>query len=178
VAGERGTTLTFDAFDRHFGGFLRSLPPLVHLVLRRPMVFNVPSDALPYWVLDFKSRTVRRAATPPADRAAIVKIGEGILADAIAKNVVAFVHISMRIRIDLAAGGVQTDFLFWGLLSLRELGYFPLHRMLKPRALKVLWRRRAEVWGFIRSLFTWRSFDEKVIGTLMSRGATRRGIPS
>ena len=177
-AAERGTTLTFDAFDRHFGGFLRSLPPLVHLVLRRPMVFNVPSDALPYWVLDFKSRIVRRAATPPADRAAIVKIGEGILADAIAKNVVAFVHISMRIRIDLAAGGVQTDFLFWGLLSLRELGYFPLHGMLKPRALKVLWRRRAEVWGFIRSLFTWRSFDEKVIGTLMSRGATRRGIPS
>ncbi len=172
-AAECGVPLTFEAFDAHFGGFLRSLPPLIHLVLRRPMVFYVSSDALPYWMLDFRTRTVRRAAKPPDDRAAIVKVGEGILADAIAKNVVAFVHISMRIRIDLAPGGVKTDFLFWGLLSLRELGYFPLHKMLTPRALHVLWRRRAEVWGFVRSLLTWRSFDEKVMGTLMSRRATR-----
>ena len=166
---ERAITLTFDAFERHFGGFLRSLPPLVRLVLKRPMVFFVPSDALPYWVLDFRKREVRRLAAPPPDGAAIVRIGEGILADAIAKNVVAFVHISMRVRIDLAPGGVQTDFLFWGLLSLRELGYFPLRRMLTTRAIAVLWRRRAEVWGFVRSLLSPKSFDEKVMGTLMSR---------
>jgi UDP-MurNAc hydroxylase len=168
-AEERTMTLTFEAFEHHFGGFLRSLPPLIWLVLTRPMVFHVPSDPQPYWVLDFKSRTVRRLATPPAARAGIVRIGEGILADGIAKNVVAFVHISMRVRIELAAGGVQTDFLFWGLLSLRELGYLPLHRMLTLRALKVLWRRRAEVWGFARSLLSPRRFDQKVMGTLMSR---------
>jgi len=166
---ERAMTLTFEAFERHFGGFLRSLPPFIRLVLRRPTVFFVPSDALPYWVLDFRTREVRRLAAPPADRAAIVRIGEGILADAIAKNVVAFVHISMRVRIDLAPGGVQTDFLFWGLLSLRELGYFPLRGMLTMRALGVLWRRRAEVWGFIRSLLSPKSFDEKVMATLMNR---------
>jgi hypothetical protein len=79
----------------------------------------------------------------------------------------------MRIRIELAPGGVQTDFLFWGLLSLRELGYFPLHKMLTRRAIGVLWRRRAEVWGFVRSLLSPRSFDRKVMGTLMSRRYNR-----
>ena len=170
-AEERALTLTFDAFVSHFGGFLRALPPLVWLALRRPIAFHVPSDeAAPYWVLDFRRRAVERAAAPPADAAAIVHMREGVLADAIAKNVVAFVHISMRVRIDLAPGGVQTDFLFWGLLSLRELGYFPLRRMATPRAARVLWRRRAEVWGFVRSLFGTETFDEKVMGTLVSRG--------
>jgi UDP-MurNAc hydroxylase len=166
---ERGIELTFAAFEHHFGAFLRTLPPLIWLVLKRPMVFHVPSDAQPYWTLDFRTRTVQRLAAPPAHYAAIVHIGEGILADAIAKNVVAFVHISMRLRIELARGGVQTDFLFWGLLSLRELGYFPLHRMLTWRAVRVLWRRRAEVWGFVRAIVNPKSFDEKVMGTLMSR---------
>jgi len=168
-ADERSIELTFDAFEHHFGGFLRTLPPFVWLVLKRPMVFYVPSDSQSYWTLDFRTRTLRRLAAPPANHAAIVRIGEGILADAIAKNVVAFVHISMRVRIELAPGGVQTDFLFWGLLSLRELGYFPLHRMLTWRAVRVLWRRRAEVWGFVRAILNPKSFDEKVMGTLMSR---------
>jgi UDP-MurNAc hydroxylase len=168
-ACEQAMTLTFDRFEKHFGGFLRSLPPLISRVLTRPMVFFVASDAMPYWVLDFRTRQVRRRIAPPAQRAAIVRIREGILADAIEKNVVAFVHISMRIRIDLAPGGVQTDFLFWGLLSLRELGYFPLRRVLTPRAVRVLWRRRAEVWGLVRSLLSPRSFDQKVMRTLMSR---------
>src|SRR5206468_5107039 len=122
---------------------------------------------------DFRHRTVRRMASPPADRAGIVRIREAILADAIGKNVVAFVHISMRIRIELSAGGVQTDFLFWGLLSLHELGYFPLRKMLTARAAGVLWRRRAEVRGVLRSLLSPRSFDRKVMGTLMSRRQRR-----
>jgi UDP-MurNAc hydroxylase len=172
-ADQRTMTLTFKAFERHFGGFLRSLPPLIWLVLKRPMVFHVPSDPQPYWVLDFRARKVQRLLEPPAAYAGIVHVGDAILADAITKNVVAFVHISMRIRIELAPGGVQTDFLFWGLLSLRELGYFPLQKMLTRRAIGVLWRRRAEVWGFVRSLLSPRSFDRKVMGTLMSRRYNR-----
>jgi UDP-MurNAc hydroxylase len=168
-ASERAMTLTFERFEQHFGGFLRSLPPLIRLVLTRPITFFVPSDSSPYWILDFRRRQVRRAAAPPREGAAIVRIREGILADAIEKNVVAFVHISMRIRIDLAPGGVQTDFLFWGLLSLRELGYFPVRHVMTARAARVLWRRRAEVWGVVRSLISPRSFDQKVMRTLMSR---------
>jgi UDP-MurNAc hydroxylase len=167
---EREKVLTFEQFERHFGGFLRSLPPLIWLVLRRPTVFYAPSDAAsPYWVLDFKRRTVTRAAVPPPNYAAIVKLREAVLADGIEKNVVAFAHISMRVRIDLAPGGVKTDFLFWGLLSLHELGYFPLHKMLTPRAMAVLWRRRAEVWGVARSMLSFDSFDEKIRANLSSR---------
>jgi hypothetical protein len=143
---------------------------MISLVLKRPMVFSVPSDAAaPYWVLDFKRRTVTREPAPPSNYAAIVTIREGVLADAIEKNVVAFAHISMRVRIDLAGGGVQTDFLFWGLLSLHELGYFPLRKMATPRAARVLWRRRAEVWGFILSMLNLRSVDEKLRATIASR---------
>jgi hypothetical protein len=166
---EQAARLTFARFEKHFGGFLASLPPLAWLVLKRPIVFLVPSDPLPYWVLDFRRRKIRRMGAPPQLRAGIIRIREGILADAIEKNVVAFVHISMRIRIELAPGGVQTDFLFWGLLSLRELGYFPLHKMLTLRAMRVFWRRRAEVWNAMRSLLSLRTFDQKVMGTLMSR---------
>jgi UDP-MurNAc hydroxylase len=168
-AEERAITLGFEQFERYFGRFVKALPPMISLVLKRPMVFFAPSDPMPYWVLDFRKRTVRRLPAPPAERAGIVRIREAILADAIEKNVVAFVHISMRIRIDLAPGGVQTDFLFWGLLSLAELGYFPLHKMATVRAARVLWRRRAEAWGFVRSLVSLRSFDQKVMRTLMSR---------
>jgi len=167
---ERTRTLAFGPFEAHFGGFLKSLPPLISLVLTRPMAFHVPSDtAAPYWVLDFRRRAVTRAPAPPPNYAAIVRLREAVLADAIDKNVVAFAHISMRIRIELAPGGVQTDFLFWGLLSLRELGYFPLHRMVTPRAARVLWRRRAEVRGFLASMLNFRSMDEKVRATLASR---------
>ena len=97
-ADERSMTLTFEAFERHFVGFLRSLPPVIHLVLRRPMVFLVPSDARPYWVLDFRTRRVTRHDTPPPDYAAIVRIGEGILADAIEKNVVGSVRTAAGTR--------------------------------------------------------------------------------
>lgn len=167
---EREKALTFEQFERHFGGFVRSLPPLAWIVLRRPMVFHVESDAAaPYWALDFRARTVTRAARPPSEWAAIVKLREAVLADAIEKNVVAFAHISMRVKIDLAPGGVQTDFLFWGLLSLHELGYFPLTRMLTPRALRVLWRRRAEVRGVALSMLNFHSWDEKVRANLASR---------
>jgi len=174
-ADEQTMRLTFEQFERYFGDVLASLPPLIWLVLKRPMVFCVPSDPEPYWVLDFKSRSVRRMIQPPERRAGIVHIREGILADAMQKKVVAFIHISMRIRIDLAAGGVSTDFLFWGLLSLQELGYFPLHKVLTRRAARVLWRRRLEVWGVVRSLLSFKSLDQKVMGNLMRR---RRGVAS
>ena len=167
---ERDKSLSFESFEKYFGGFLRSLPPLIAFVLKRPTVFYVASDrAAPYWILDYKRRAVSRALTPPPNYAAIVTLREAVLADAIEKHIVAFAHISMRLRIDLAPGGVQTDFLFWGLLSLHELGYFPLRRMLTPRAAAVLWRRRAEVWSTALAMLSFQSWDEKIRATLASR---------
>lgn len=178
-ADELEIPLTFDAFEKHFGGFLRSLPWFTWLALNRPIGFHVPTDSVaPYWMLDFRRRRVYRAASPPANRAGIIKVGEGILADAIAKNVVAFVHISMRMRVDLEPGGVKTDFLFWGLLSLRELGYFPIRKMATPRAIGVLWRRRAEVWSLVLEMISPKGLDEKVMGRMMSRRRAAESVTS
>ena len=72
--------------------------------LRRPVVFEVPSSPLPFWVLDFKRRAVYRLSSPPPDTASIVTVNEAVLADAIAKRLVHVVHGSMRIRVHLRAG--------------------------------------------------------------------------
>ena len=90
--------------------------------LRRPVVFEVPSSPLPFWVLDFKRRAVYRLSSPPPDTASIVTVNEAVLADAIAKRLVHVVHGSMRIRVHLRAGGAGDDLTFWGLVVPWELG--------------------------------------------------------
>lgn len=168
---EAAVRMPFETFDAFFTGFLRSLPPFVGLMLKHPIAFHVPSNELPYWVLDFRKRKVRRLAAAPSDCAAVVHLNEAVLADAIEKNVLGFAHISMRIRVDLAAGAAPTDLLFWGLLSIAELGYLPLHRMLTPRALAVLWRRRAEVAGVLRSMMGFQSIHKNMLRHLKSQSA-------
>ena len=103
-----------------------------------------------------------------------MKIREAVLADAIEKNVVAFAHISMRLRIELAPGGVQTDFLFWGLLSLHELGYFPFTNADPTGCPRAMAKARRSL-GIHRRWLNARSLDEKVRATLASRhtGSTR-----
>jgi UDP-MurNAc hydroxylase len=166
---EQGKSLKFAQFEKYFGEFLRSLPPFIGLVLRRPIVFWVPSDTEPYWTLDFRRRRVCRLANPPENCANVIRIREAVLMDAMRSKVVAFIHISMRIQIDLAPGAVSSDFLFWGLLSVQELGYFPLRNVMTLRALSVLWRRRIEIAAFLRSLVSFKSFDQRLLGNLMTR---------
>jgi hypothetical protein len=89
---------------------------------------------------------VYRAANPPADRASVVRTPDGVLADAIANRIVHFVHISMRLDIELRPGGVNEDFLFWGLLTIWELGYLPLTQLPFGRLAGAAWRRRREWW--------------------------------
>ncbi len=166
---ESGIHVSFDQFEDFFGAFLRSLPPFIWLVLDKPLAFYIPGDAQPYWVLDFSSRSVNRAAATPANCAGVIRMNEAMLADAMAKNVVGFTHISMRLHIDLPAGGAPGDLLFWGLVTIGELGYLPLERMLNPRAIGVLWRRRAEVSAMLRSMFGFQSFHKNMLGHLKSR---------
>jgi hypothetical protein len=148
---ERGVTLDFTTFAAYFSGFMRAVPRgvLGRLVLRRPVVFEVPSSPLPYWVLDFSRRAVYRLSAPPPDTASIVTVNEAVLADAIEKRLVHVVHGSMRIRVHLRPGGVADDLMFWGLIVPWELGYLPLRKSLSTRLAEVAWRRRAEgfEWG-------------------------------
>jgi len=146
TAREQAQTLSFEAFSRYFARLVRSVPRLAaRRLLPRPIVFHVPSSPEPYFVIDFRRRAVTRVARPPEDRANLVRVSEGLLADAIDKRIVHYVQGSMRLHTALRRGGAEEDFAFWGLLTMWELGYLPLRRLVNPRFAGVLWRRRREV---------------------------------
>ena len=142
---ERGAKLQWAAFHHYFGGLVNQCPRLVarSLVSMR-IVFRVPSDlATPYWWVSFQDRTVGQAAHPPSDRAGVITVPEAVMAEAIAARIVHLIHISMRIRTELAPGGVHSDLAFWGLLTIWELGYLPLRRCaFQPR----FWMAAARRW--------------------------------
>ena len=153
AAEEEGVTLSWSAFRAHLEGFLRALPPLLpRVLLRRPVVFEVPSSDQPYWVVDFLARRVRREVEPPAEWASLVQVSEAVLADAVDKRILHFVHGSMRIHVRLRPGGVNEDLAFWGMLMVWEIGYLPVPRMLNGRFLAALVRRRREGYDALAGL--------------------------
>ena len=145
AAEEAERPLEWSAFEAYLTGFLRGVPrPALRVLLKRPIVFEVPSDDLPYWVVDGRRRRVWRQATPPPDRADLIRVAPGVLADAIDKRILHFVHGSMRIRVALRPGGVNEDLAFWGLLMIWEIGYLPARHLASRRFLEAAWRRRRE----------------------------------
>ena len=171
---ERGVRAEYAAFERHLGGFVRSLPIGTRRLLPRSIVFFVPSDVdTPYWCIHANQRRIARVAEPPDDWATLITVPEAVLADAIEKNILNFVHISMRVRIRIAAGGVSTDLAFWGLLLVWEMGYFDGSRMLTPRAARVFWRRRAEILQTVlqgvRALASGKKVAEGMVDNLLVR---------
>jgi hypothetical protein len=146
TAVEAGVTLDYPTFAAYFEAFMRACPPgvLGRVALKRPVVFEVPSSPLPFWVLDFARRAVYRLSAPPPDAASVVRVNEAVLADAIGKRLVHVVHGSMRIAVHLRPGGASDDITFWALLVPWELGYLPLHRSVSARLARVGWRRRNE----------------------------------
>ncbi len=150
AAEEAARRLEFSAFEAHLGAFLQAVPrPVLRVLLKRPIVFHVVDDDLPYWVVDARRRRVWRQATPPADRADLIQVAPAVLADAIEKKILHFVHGSMRIRVDLRPGGVNEDLAFWGLLMIWEIGYLPLRRLASSRFLDAVWRRRREAYDAV-----------------------------
>jgi UDP-MurNAc hydroxylase len=169
-AAEAERTLTFDTFRRYFDGFVHALPRPVRGFLKRPVVFAAPegADGGRYWVIDVKGRRVYRTDELPDGWASVVRTPEGVLADAIANRIVNFVHISMRLQIELDDDGTGTDFMFWGLLTIWELGYLPLHELSMTRLAVTGWSRRREflaiAWGQVAGKG---SRAERIAGTLM-----------
>lgn len=147
AADEAERKLEFTAFRTYVDAFLRAVPwPVLRVLLKRPIVFQVPDDELPFWVVDARRRRVWRQASPPADRADLIRVAPAVLADAIEKRILHFVHGSMRIRVDLRPGGVNEDLAFWGLLMIWEIGYLPLRNLATLRFLDAAWRRRREAY--------------------------------
>lgn len=145
AAEEADVRPDFDTFRRYLEDFLHGVPrPALRVLLKRPIVFHVPTDEQPYWVVDARRRKVWRQASPPADRANLVQLPPAILADAIDKRILHFTQGGMRIRISLRPGGVNEDLAFWGLLMIWEIGYLPARHLASRRFLDAVWRRRRE----------------------------------
>jgi hypothetical protein len=150
---EAERALPFEVFAAYFQGFLDSLPWIVRRsALPKPIVFRVGASPQPCWTLDFQRRSVTRSEAPPEGCASTIRISEGLLADAIDKQIVHFVHGSMRLRVRLGRGGAHQDLLFWGLVAIWEIGYLPLRRVVGWRFLRVLGRRHREARELARAL--------------------------
>ncbi|MEI8002208.1 MAG: MBL fold metallo-hydrolase [Actinomycetes bacterium] len=176
TAAEAGRTVDWEAFRTYFTKFVRALPPGAgRLAVKRPIVFEVPSSDLPYWVVDVPHRHVTRQAVPPPDRADLVRINEGVLADAIEKVLVYFVHISTRVRIEVEPGGASSDLAFWGLLGIWELGYLDRKVLMSRRFWGAAWKRRDEGVGALGALMKRGSFSEKMAGQFAEDDAVTAG---
>jgi UDP-MurNAc hydroxylase len=167
LADEAGRTLEWDAFRDFFTGFVGSLPPgAARLLMPRSVAFVVGDEA---WTIDARKRTVTRGSTPPGDVASLITVPEGVLAQAIADEVVNLIHISLRLRVELRPGGVDSDLGFWGLLAIWELGYFPLRALPRRRLLGTMWRRRRELWEVATTRLVGRgSVAERMTGGLIT----------
>jgi hypothetical protein len=134
----------------YFTAFLRSVPRAAGVLVRRPVVLKVREQD-GYCVLDWRRRRARMETTVPENYATLIEVPTGVLAGAIADGIMHFVHISMRFRGRLGRQGVTTDFAFWTLLTMWELGYLPLRRTLNPRFGMAAWRRRSEITAMART---------------------------
>lgn len=167
---EQDRRLTFEDFSTFFDAFVQALPPLTgRFAVRRPIVFQVDDNSDPYWVVDVRRRRVERSSTVPPNAASVIRVPAGVLADAIANQIVHYVHISMRFHDHLEPGGVSDDLAFWGLLGIWELGYLPVRRLARPRMLRAAWRRRAELRQAARGALGRGSLTERMSGQLASR---------
>ena len=141
---EAGRTPSAEELTDYFSEFLRSVPRALGTLARGPVVLKVRGEE---WccVLDWRRRRAQTEAAVPEGCASLIEVPAGVLGSAVAGRIVHFIHISMRFSARLGAGGVRTDFAFWSLLTLWELGYLPLRRNLTPRFAAAVWARRAEV---------------------------------
>jgi UDP-MurNAc hydroxylase len=153
----------FEGFRKYMSGFMRSLPPGIRLVFRPVIVFDQPLARYRYWVVDFSSWTVSETDVLPKETNSIIQVHPAVLMDALAKDILFFVHISKRMQIWVRKGGMKEEFKFWGLLQLYEIGYLPLRNLAAPRALHVIWKRRFEVLEMLRSSLRAGRFEEKAV---------------
>jgi UDP-MurNAc hydroxylase len=178
TAEEHARVLDWPTFHSYFLAMARALPPGVARVLvPRPVTFHVASDAeTPAWTVDLRHRRVTRSAAPPASSASVITIDDGVLADAIDKRLVNLIHISLRFRDHVRAGGAGDDLTFWGLVAIVELGYLPLRLRALPRLAAVAWARWREVGEVVgRRLIGRGSFGERMTGGLISSSSEASG---
>ncbi len=156
-----------------FGAFAAALPFPVRRLFKGQVVFEVGDE---YWAIDVRHRRVHRTGQRPGDWSSPVRTPPGLLADAMERKIVNFIHISMRLSIELNEGGAQTDFLFWGVLSVCELGCFPLRNPPLTRLASAAWGRRRELTESAFAVVGGKGSSlERMAGSLMRTGSDPAG---
>jgi UDP-MurNAc hydroxylase len=146
LAEEAARDLPSSKLASYFSAFVRSIPRAVTLALRRPVVVTLADDER-CCVVDWRRRRAVVGLSIPAEHASVIEVSPGLLAAAIDGRIVHFLHISMRFRGRIRKGGLSTEFAFWTLMALWEMGYLPLRRLANRRFVSVCWQRRTEIMG-------------------------------
>jgi hypothetical protein len=167
VAEERASApVSFDAFRDYADCFLRSVP----WPLRKAFPARVAFDAGgKFFVVDVGRARVTRAAALPANVHSVVQANLRMVRDAIDKGGLNLIGISRRIRVRVLRGGATADAAFWGLLTIFELGYLPLRRVLTFRGVATMAARWRELVGYVPAFLAPGKSLEKIIESKMPR---------
>jgi hypothetical protein len=136
----------FAGFRAYLDRFLRSVPWPLRKAFPSRVAFEAGSG---YFVVDVGRARVEESATLPEDVHSVVRANLRMVGDAIAKGGLNLIGISRRIRVRIRRGGATRDAAFWGLLTVFELGYLPLRRVLTLRGLTTLASRWRELVGYV-----------------------------
>lgn len=170
---EAGVSCSFAEFAAYFEDFVAAVPaPARRLAAGRPVVFAAPWADPGYWVVDLRRRRVYAATEPPADAASVTEFDAALLAEGMANRILHFAQGSFRQRTHLRAGGVGDDLAFWGLVMIWEIGYLPVRRAMRPRAVRAAARRWREGLDIMASLVRGRGESpvERLAGGFGSSG--------
>jgi UDP-MurNAc hydroxylase len=161
---EARTLLRYETFEKYMSAFLRSLPWLLRFFHRAKIAYHIRgSGPEEWWILDFGARKVLRSTEMPTEASSIISVAPGLLQDAMEKEIVNFVDISKRLHVRLKPGRVIHHFLFKELITMYEMGYFPLWRNVNQRFITCWFVRRRELLPYLQKVFRGgRAFVPKV----------------
>jgi UDP-MurNAc hydroxylase len=144
---------SYETFHEHMTRFLKSLPWLLKWLYQAKVAFSMAdATAAEWWVLDFGRRQVYRTRHKPIDAVSILSINPALLQDAMEKNIVNFIDISKRLRIELRPRSVIQHLVFKELITMYEMGYFPLWKNFSSRFVGVWFCRRAEILSHVAKI--------------------------
>jgi UDP-MurNAc hydroxylase len=156
----------FATFAGYVQRFARAVPWILRRAYPARVAWEMPDG---FYVVDLRRGAVALRKEAPDDVHSVVRANPHMVKDAIDKGGLNLVGISRRISVHLRRGGTTCDAAFWGLLTLYELGYLPVRRVLNPRALGALAVRWREVLGYVPALLVPKSSLQRVIEAKTAR---------
>jgi hypothetical protein len=139
----------FPTFQSYVERALRAVPWPLRAAFPARIAFDAGEAR--FFLIDVRRARVRIGASADGCHS-IVQANPHLVRDAIEKSGLNLIAISRRIRVHLRRGGTTCDAAFWGLLTLYELGYFPLGNLLRRRAVFGLLARWREIVATVPAL--------------------------